>query len=245
LTLLEIVNKVMRKLREEQVSDFSVEYSAMVASFVADAHKIVVDYHDWSSMNKEILFSIDSTQASYSLYTGAPEIYVGSPAPTQESTLLMADNEHPLSYLYVSHAEYSTGTPLHQLVLADPRYLYRMLSERNNYLSRPAAFSYSPDSQNNGVIVTFDTVPDSTYFVAMKMFTPEAELDTSNPALVIEAPWYPVYCGALMFALNERGEELGEPGNVAETRFNAALDRAKETDLLQQARPNRFEMYRD
>lgn len=245
MTLLEIVNKVLQKLREEQVDDLTTDYASLVASFVADAHKIVVDHHDWSSMNTEILVTVTPEQASYSLYETAPDLYAGSDFPTQDTLLLMGDNELPLAYLYLSHDEYSTGESLYQMMLGDSRYVYRMLAERQNYAARPDTFSYTTDAQNNGIIVTLDAVPDSTYLMAMKVFKPEEEIDVTVPGRVIKAPWYPVYCGALMFALNERGEELGEPGHIAEQRFNAALDRAKETDLLQQARPNRFEMYRD
>jgi hypothetical protein len=245
LTLIDIVNKVMRKLREEQVANLTEEYSQLVASFVADAHKLVCEHHDWSSMATVVLFPLAADKSTYQLCDGAPDLYPGSDHPNQTSLVLMADNEMPQAYLYASHADYLTGTSICQLALADARYTSRLLAERNGRTSRPSAFSVVADAVNDGLTLQLDAVPDQAYFVAVHVHRPEPDIETDDGALVIRAPWRPIYYGAVMFALNERGEELGEPGNVAEMRFKSALDLAKETDLLQQARPNRFEMYRD
>jgi hypothetical protein len=51
--------------------------------------------------------------------------------------------------------------------------------------------------------------------------------------------------GATMLALNERGEELGEPGNIAERKFAAALAAEIELDRMRGVYPNQFEMFRD
>jgi hypothetical protein len=50
---------------------------------------------------------------------------------------------------------------------------------------------------------------------------------------------------ALFYCLNERGEEMGEPGGVAEGRAIAALENAIENDRIRASRSNTYEMYRD
>jgi len=58
-------------------------------------------------------------------------------------------------------------------------------------------------------------------------------------------PHRPVYLGALYLALNERGEEMGEPGGKAEQRYRVALNSAIEADQKAKVRSEEYEAVRD
>ena len=49
----------------------------------------------------------------------------------------------------------------------------------------------------------------------------------------------------LFLAFNERGEEMGEPGNMAERRYATSLVDAIDADVQRTGRTNRLEFYRD
>ena len=51
MTYLELVNNVLRRIREEEVSSvYSTTYSKMIGDFVNDAKKIVEAAWDWSAL---------------------------------------------------------------------------------------------------------------------------------------------------------------------------------------------------
>ncbi len=64
-------------------------------------------------------------------------------------------------------------------------------------------------------------------------YVPQEDLSTSDntdATTEITLPTLPVIMGAVYYALNERGEEIGEPGNVAERRYVQAVTAAVEND---------------
>ena len=68
--------------------------------------------------------------------------------------------------------------------------------------------------------------------------------DGTTDAVEILIPERPVYLYALMTALNERGEEIGEPGNLAERNFNIALGVAVEKDMNIEQRGDKYDWER-
>jgi len=55
MTLLELVNNLLRRLREDPVADvYQTRYSTMVVDFVNDAKDLVENAWDWSSLRYEV-----------------------------------------------------------------------------------------------------------------------------------------------------------------------------------------------
>ena len=68
MTYLDIVNNVLRRLRESTVSDITeTTYSTMVGDFVNDAKKFCEDSCDWSALRTDITVTTSSGTSSYSL----------------------------------------------------------------------------------------------------------------------------------------------------------------------------------
>ena len=68
MTYLDIVNNVLRRLREDTVSDITeTTYSTMVGDFVNDAKKFCEDSCDWSALRSDITVTTSSGTSSYSL----------------------------------------------------------------------------------------------------------------------------------------------------------------------------------
>ena len=64
MTYLEAVNKVLRRLREDEVVSVSSNpYSKLIGELINDAKRIVEDAWDWSSMRTTL--TVDTTGSVY------------------------------------------------------------------------------------------------------------------------------------------------------------------------------------
>ena len=72
-TYLTIVNHVLRRMRENEVTDITTNaYSKMVGDFVNDAKKEIQNSHDWSALRSVVTVSTSSGTSEYSI-TGSKE----------------------------------------------------------------------------------------------------------------------------------------------------------------------------
>jgi len=72
-TYLSLMNSVLRRLREEEVTDVTeTAYSKMVGDYINDAKSLVQDSHDWSTLRKTVVVPTVENTTEYSL-TGAGE----------------------------------------------------------------------------------------------------------------------------------------------------------------------------
>ena len=71
MTYLNLVNNVLRRLREEEVTSVAqTTYSKLVGDFVNDAKKAVEDAWDWSSLRTTLTISTTANVFNY-VMTGA------------------------------------------------------------------------------------------------------------------------------------------------------------------------------
>jgi len=89
----------------------------------------------------------------------------------------------------------------------------------------PEWFAIRRKAGTDGHEMAFWPVPDATYAVQHSWYIPPADLavDGTDDDTNIRLPQNPLFLGALYLALNERGEEMGEPGGKAEQRYMQAL----------------------
>lgn len=72
-TYLNLMNGVLRRLREEEVADVTeTAYSKMVGDYINDAKSLVQDSHAWSTLRKTVVVPTVADTTEYSL-TGAGE----------------------------------------------------------------------------------------------------------------------------------------------------------------------------
>jgi hypothetical protein len=244
MTLLQLVNRVLRRLREDQVADLTTDpYSKLIAEFVADAHREVVEAHDWTVMQKSVLVTLTAGATSVLLDEGSADLYSGYTGVTNKATLRYIDDQ-PVAYLYESYAKFQDGEALHQMAQTTFDSREDAIRTRTSSTARPDRFALLPSS--NGIGLYLDQPTDATYYLYLLFQDPEAEIDVdTDSARSLVAPTAPVLAGAVYYALNERGEEMGEPGGVAERRYLSALGTAIETDTMRATRANTHEMYRD
>ena len=68
MTYLQLVNSVLRRLREDEVSSVSQNsYSKLIGEFVNDAKRTVADSYDWTALRTTFKVSTDTTSFNYIL----------------------------------------------------------------------------------------------------------------------------------------------------------------------------------
>lgn len=244
MTMLEIINKVLKRLREDPVASSNTStYAGLISEFVAEIHQEVALDHDWSSGYKTVIVDCVAGQREYDLsatIVNGGAVDNSSPATNQ--------NSEPLAqyYAYVYNSASSTEPRAH-LNLMEPAAFEAMVNEDLDHDDVPCYASLTLNDAGTGYKLRLYPLPDDTYRLRLPFWVAEAELETdgSDDTTSITIPERPIRLGALFLAFNERGEEIGEPGNIAERKYREALTAAKDADLKAREMTNRYDWTRD
>lgn len=205
------------------------DYPALIASFVSDiAQEVNEAGPGWSALDAEIDITLSAGTRVYTM-TGT----------TNKSTLLYSPDGSPLVWSFLD----SSDTYGQTIIQVDP---YTMEGLYQNYRSLsnliPSHFSIDANSTNASLEMTVWPTPSGARYIRAFVNTPEAELDvTTDASTSIKVPNRAVYLGALYMALNERGEEIGEPGGIMEQRYLAARGAAVEEEIRRTERMGRHD----
>ncbi len=223
-TQLTIVNNILRRLREDEagsVNDNS--YTKLIGQFVNDAKADIEDYnHEWSVYATEIDTTItnDGTR-TYDLTS------------TTDRSWLMRDPDNdklPLAYDV-------TSGEVGQLFDCSYKDIKKHRALTNNIVdvAVPKTFAVVADSDGRGWTIELLWGLDSgqsnrtwrTYW-----YIPQADLalDGTDDNTEIKLPARCIELRALFYALNERGEEMGTFGGIADKRSTDAIAAAMEVD---------------
>ena len=181
MTYLDLVNNVLRRLREEEVATVNgTTYSKMVGDFVNDAKKLVEDAWDWSMLRNDVTINTTQGVATYAL-TG-----------TQDKVkALNVINDTSNVFL-----EYR------------PSYWFEEQDYINNPVSgAPEYYTYNGYDANNDTQIRFYPTPDGVYDIKLKLVYNNAELSSDLDTLLI--PHSPVMHLAVALLARERGETGG------------------------------------
>lgn len=211
-TFLQVVNKVLVKLREAQVTTFDYsDYSALISEFVNDAKKEVENAWDWSALRQAVTFtSVIGTR-----------VYDLSADTNEDSRLVYDENDMPMAF------DITANTPI-QLIEYPEDYIDKqvILQYPVQTIDQPVYFSLT--QLGDGFQINFLETPLTARNYKFFFIIPQEELD--DDADVVTVPWRPIRDLALRYALNERGEEIGEPGNSADRRYQETLNAAISID---------------
>jgi len=196
MTYLDIVNAVMRRLREDEVTTVSEsDYSRLVGDFVNDAKRTVEDAWDWTALRTTYNITTTSGTSTYPL-TGfgvrGKVLYVHNLTTNakvkQESLQRIRD------------MNLAGDTPL-----GDPRY-----------------YALNGADSNGDVNLVLHYTPSGTYNLEVYTVKRTADLSSDTDELLI--PSSPVVQWAYSYALRERGETGGQ--SAAEQALFAQNDMA-------------------
>jgi hypothetical protein len=234
-TLLSITNKVLKRLREDEAADLTSDaYVSLIADFVADIHQEVNDAGPgWSVLDHEVTQAISASTRTYDLSTDT----------TPRSTMLWDVEGGPQCWIFDDASE-AQGS---RMTYLDPTTLERLYQQdRDSTVDNPRYFTLRANSDASGYTLELYPTPSAARYIRIRFNTPEDFLDPdTDAATTILLNERVILLGALYLAQNERGEEIGEPGNVAETRYRMALADAVEDEIRMRERAGYYDWSRN
>lgn len=181
MTYLNLVNNVLRRLREEEVASVSTStYSKMVGDFVNDAKRMVEDAWDWSALRTTLTITTTDDVFNYVL-TGSQNRIKALNVINDTSNLFM---------------EYKTAT------FFDEAYL---ISEPRK--SAPTYYTYNGVDSSGDTQIDIYPTPDAAYTIRFNCVKREADLSADSDEMAI--PSMPVIHLAIALLARERGETGG------------------------------------
>jgi hypothetical protein len=226
-TQLTIVNNILRRLREDEVNSIADNtYAKLIAQFVNDAKADIEDYnHEWSVYITAIDHTLlaDGSTREYDLST------------TTDRSWLMRDPEddqYPLAFDV-------TADNVGQLFDISQKRLLKERAATNNpdseTESSPYYFAVKADADGRGW--TFEHLwalasSATARTIRSYWYVPQADLalDGTDNSTEIKLPSRCIELRAMFYALNERGEEMGMYGGIADKRATDAIAAAMEVD---------------
>jgi len=198
MTYLELVNDVLTRLRETNVSTVSeTAYSALIGKFVNDAKRQIEDSYTWNVLNQTITVTTTSATSSYSL-TGAGQKFRMNDAINTTSVITLdniavADMNRKLNF----------GTPSQGI---------------------PSEFCFNGVDGSGDTKVDLFPVPDGVYTLKFDLTIPQANL--SADGTTVKVLDYLVTQSAYARGLIERGEDGGTASSEAYALFRGMLSDA-------------------
>jgi len=198
MTYLELVNDVLTRLRETNVSTVSeTSYSALVGKFVNDAKRQIEDSYTWNALSQTITITTVAAQSSYSL-TGAG----------QKFRLMDAINT-------------TSVITLDNITVAD---MNRKLNFGTPSQSIPSEFCFNGVDGSGDTKIDLFPVPSGVFTLLFDVIVPQATLSSDGTSVKVLD--YLVTQSAYARGLIERGEDGGTASNEAYALFRGMLSDA-------------------
>ena len=198
MTYLQIVNAVLRRLRETQVSSVDdTTYTALIGDFVNETKREVEAAWNWSMLRTSVDVTTVADTTGYSL-TGSGKHY----------KILTVQNVSGKFDMYQVPAKWiwdatAYGTP------GTGRAIYYTVD--------------GVDSNGDSTITIYPT-PDSAETLRFYLVVPQADLETDTTE--VSVPSWPIVLGAISKAMTERGEDNSNTLQEHLMRYNSALTEA-------------------
>jgi hypothetical protein len=182
MTYLQLVNKVLTRLREDNVSTVNqTTYSALIGELVNDAKRYVEDSWDWSALRTTLTVTTTADIFNYVL-TGS-----GNRAK-------MLDVINDTSNFFI---EYKDAHWFNKAFLVD-----------EPASGSPRYYTFNGVDVNGDTAVDISPIPDGVYTLRFNSVLRTAELENDTDEVAI--PTLPIIHFAVAFAARERGETGGQ-----------------------------------
>lgn len=207
MTYLQMINAILRRLREPEVTTFDEsDYSQMVGDYINDAMDIVQNAWNWSMLHEEL-----------SLVTVA------------STTTLTLTGIGEAGQVY----QILNDTTNHKIVQRPDGWIKQQAAFTSTAEGDPSNWGFSSQATNGDLTVTLYPTPDAVYTI--KALVKKHQAAMTAGADVILVPDQPVLQQSLAFCLEERGDTGGSNNMSQQARADRVL--ADYVGLDQQRHP--------
>ena len=203
MTYKDIINAVLRRLREDTVSTWSGDlidnasigmYQQLIGDFINETKREVEDAHNWTVLRSKVAITTASGTRDYNLTNTNERVRVLSVYDRGTGSELS-----PIDDSYLEQAAYPSMT--------------------NN---RPS--NYVINGTASSAEISFYPTPDAVYNIDVLTVDPQDELTDATDTLSVTA--MPVILGAWARAISERGEDGGSLSDMVFMQYQQALSDA-------------------
>ena len=199
MTYLEIVNEVLRRLREDTVSTATEStYSKMIGSFVKQAYIDCANAYEWPQLDETQNASISASDSSFTITSGdsGEGVHdIHSVYNVTEETWL-----RPKSYKYIRD---------------------KLTSDDDQ--STPIFYAYGGETADGTTTIYFYPISDASYTLKVSYNRKPDVNNTFSDSTFIKIPEIPIILKAYALAVSERGEDGGAGYNEIDLQANMAL----------------------
>lgn len=182
MTYKEIVNSVMRKLREPTVSNVDQNtYSSLIGEFVNDAKRYCEDAWDWSALRTTLTATTEVGVFNYALTDSGQRIKVFRVIDDTNNRFVQQQTAQWMSNAYLNG---------------------------NAPQGEPAYYNFNGVDTNGDTLVDIYPIPRGAYELRFECVQRTERFTTDEQELAIPAD--PVIQWAFGYALRERGETGGQ-----------------------------------
>jgi len=180
-TYLTIVNHVLRRMRENEVTNITTNaYSTMVGDFVNDAKKSIESSHDWSALRSAVTVSTSSGTSEYSITGSGPDPKIIDALNDTQNLFLTYQTP-----VWMDNAYFNTDAPS----------------------GAPDTYTFNGIDSNGDVKIKLYPNPDATYSLRFNLVIRPAELSANTDT--VDIPYLPIVHEAIALLARERGETGG------------------------------------
>lgn len=195
MTYLQIINAVLRRLRESEVTDVNeTDYSKLIGEYVNSVKKEVEAAWDWNALRTTLTLNTEADVFNYTL--------IGSGSRFRVSDVVNDTSD------FMLQARSAAWMNKHFLTSNAPK-------------STPTFYSFNGVDSNLDSAVDLFPIPDGEYTLRFNVTIPQEDLVDNVDVLSI--PSEPVVQGVLARAISERGEDGGRMSNDQYMLYRSAL----------------------
>jgi len=202
LTYLQLINKVLIRLREDQVENLNEPYSLLIGEYINESKREVEDAWPWVQLRNTIQLSTVSGTSRYTLTSSG-----------DRSKILYVIND----------------TSDSEMRIANSKWMSKQFTAVTTQKSSPIYYDINGQTGGDSNVDVFP-VPDANYLLNFNMVIPQGELVSISEELTV--PDYPVLLGAYAKAIAERGEDSGLSYRDAVVNAEKALSDAITIDSI-------------
>ena len=194
-TYLDVVNNVLRRLREPVVSSVNdTDYSSMIGVMVNDAKREVEDAYDWNALSDTLTAVTAADIFNYVLEGSRTRFRV---------------------------IDVYNDTTDSELRYAPTTWMNRQFIITDNQKGEPEYYNFNGVDANGDTQVDLCPIPDGVYTLRFNMIIPQADLATDNDRILV--PDHLVSMLAYSKAIAERGEDSGLLSSEAYQMYRLSL----------------------
>lgn len=212
MTFGELINKVLRALREDTITtSFAEAYPTLVAQIVNEVKEDIEDLGAWYALRTTVNTSTAADTATIDLTSST----------TERSYLLQSQNRG-MAFVVESGRET-------QLRLVDKPELDAITALAGTNVSHTLPLYVAFSRATGGLTAHFWPVPDVVYDVRFVFVVPQEDMTATTDTITI--PGGPIWREAIVRCMEERGEEFSGSLESVRARANRALTSAMLMDF--------------